>query len=88
MQNLPFDWSHTHSKKGALASKWSTIFHTTIFGRGTKLPTILRFLDKFVWIETNLSSSPMFEKQEFVWKIVSMILHLISLINPKMFTTI
>ena len=59
MQNLPFDWSHTHSKKGALASKWSTIFHTTIFGRGTKLQTILviiRFLDKFI------SSSKMFEK--------------------------
>ena len=56
MQNLPFDWSHTHSKKGALASKWSTIFHTTIFGRGTKLTTILRFLDKFI------SSSKIFEK--------------------------
>ena len=44
MQNLPFDWSHTHSKKGALASKWSTIFHTTIFGRVTNYYTVLRFL--------------------------------------------
>ena len=78
MQNLPFDWSHTLTfEKGALASKWSTIFYTTIFGSGTNFPTILRFYFKFIRIKTNIFNTK-FKILQCVWKILSRTLHLIN----------